>query len=74
VSGAAVEPLKVTRMRAGKYVVTRARDGALFTVLRATLNSEWIIENDETCALCGAPTLRGALYDIRDGWTKGVTR
>jgi hypothetical protein len=69
-----VKPLVVSRLRAGKYLVRRVRDGALFTVLRAQLNSEWIIENDETCALGGHPTLRGALYDIRDGWTKGVTR
>lgn len=63
--------IKTKKFRQGKYVVSRD-DGRSFVVLRAT--REWVIQAQDTLAVGGAQTLRAALYDIRDGWTKGLTK
>lgn len=65
------QSITVKKIQRGKYEVTRA-DGMVFTVSKSH-NLMWIIESQQTYNLTHADSLKGAKFDISQGWS-AVTR
>ena len=60
-------PVKVKRLGAGRYTITRQDDGAVFTAILG-LKGRWIIESEDL-RLDDFPTLKQARLAIDKRWT-----